>query len=422
CRLAALLFLEASASSVETASSGSASTLFQQRQQPKEWDQLAFRGVMEDWTVRCEARHKENGKDGLALEPSVLEEIRLAVQLAGLDASSRYAAWASDSPLSALGGSYAVAAGLLEAVALLPDCLADLVHRSELETRCPQKWYKIAIQKLFALGDQQGAEDLWRRARSIRRDSSGLSKPTDKAPLIEDEEAAIPWPSALQTPSIWVRGLRSEPFWDCHHAWPFVRKLEAHAGRILEEASRAAPQLQRAYPYLFAHGSWQNLFLFRGRTWNPEVCAIMPHTCRLLIPEIPTRPTLPFVVPNNEEIVLFRSEGGAMVGPHSGAVNNQINIHLTLVGGAGVFLQVAGERRELRAGKALCFQDSFLHSLEHVCEPGQKCEERISLVVRVTHPDVTMKHYKGFARTGQMRRPTSPLGESQRRFKPRWTG
>ena len=95
-----------------------------------------------------------------------------------------------------------------------------------------------------------------------------------------------------------------------------------------------------AYPYLFAAGSWQNLFLYRGHTWNAEICAVMPHTCELLLPEIPTKPGLPYVMPNNEEIVLFRSVGGAYVGPHTGAVNNQINIHLTLKGGTGVYLEV----------------------------------------------------------------------------------
>lgn len=94
-----------------------------------------------------------------------------------------------------------------------------------------------------------------------------------------------------------------------------------------------------AYPYLFAAGSWQNLFLYRGHTWNAEICAVMPLTCELLLPEIPTKPGLPYVMPNNEEIVLFRSVGGAYVGPHTGAVNNQINIHLTLKGGEGVFLE-----------------------------------------------------------------------------------
>lgn len=29
-------------------------------------------------------------------------------------------------------------------------------------------------------------------------------------------QAAIPWPSAMETPTVWVRGLSRQPFWDCH--------------------------------------------------------------------------------------------------------------------------------------------------------------------------------------------------------------
>ena len=188
-----------------------------------------------------------------------------------------------------------------------------------------------------------------------------------------------------------MRGLRGQPFWDCHQAWPFVRTLEAYANQMLGEAMEVAPKLTKAYPYLFTQGSWQNLFLFRGRTWNADACRVMPRTCQLLMPEIPTKPGLPSIVPNNEEIVLFRSMAGAYVGPHSGAVNNQINIHLTLKGGRGAFLDVAGDRRELQAGKALCFQDSYLHSLEHKCKAADECQERISLVVRVLHPDFDLQ-------------------------------
>eukprot|EP00435_Cladocopium_sp_Y103_P057748 s830_g20.t1 len=294
--------------------------------------------------------------------------------------ASTYASWAADLPNVAK--NYAVAAAVLESVALLPDCLIELKIRDELQTRCPQKMYKIAIQKLFSMGDTTGADDTWKRARSLFRGSTRAFPE-----VLPEDEAAIPWPSAVETPTVWVRGLTRQPFWDCHKAWPFVRHLEAQFGRILSEAVLAAPKLQKAYPYLFAAGSWQNLFLYRGHTWNAEICAVMPHTCELLLPEIPTKPGLPYVMPNNEEIVLFRSVGGAYVGPHTGAVNNQINIHLTLKGGTGVYLEVAGEKVELQAGKAVCFQDSYLHSLEH----DDESQERLSLVVRVLHPQYEMQ-------------------------------
>ncbi|CAE7248005.1 Rbbp9 [Symbiodinium sp. CCMP2592] len=312
---------------------------------------------------------------------ALLRTIRQHMAAVSFDVASTYASWAAELPNSA--GNYAVAAAVSESVALLPHCLSELKSKSELQSRCPQKMYKIAIQKLFSMGDADGAELVWKHARQLFRGSTRAFPE-----MLPEEEAAIPWPSALQTPTVWVRGLREKPFWDCYQAWPFVRTLEAQAVRILSEAIDVAPKLTRAYPYLFTQGSWQNLFIFRGRTWNTEVCDVMPRTCQLLVPEIPTKPGLPTVVPNNEEIVLFRSMDGAYVGPHSGAVNNQINIHLTLKGGQGAFLNVAGDRRELKAGKAMCFQDSYLHSLEHTCQSGSDdCSERLSLVVRVLHPD-----------------------------------
>ncbi|CAK9092625.1 unnamed protein product, partial [Durusdinium trenchii] len=320
-------------------------------------------------------------------EPALV--IRRFLQNVTFETASSYASWAADLPN--LGKNYAVAAAVLESVALLPACLVELKIQDELQTRCPQKMYKIAIQKLFSTGERDGALSAWKRARSVFRGSTRVFPE-----VLPEEEAAIPWPSVLETLTVWVRGLSRQPFWSCHQAWPFVKHLEAQFGRILTEAVSAAPQLQKAYPYLFAAGSWQNLFLYRGHNWNAEVCSVMPLTCQLLLPEIPTKPGLPYVMPNNEEIILFRSVGGAYVGPHTGAVNNQINIHLTLKGGKGVYLEVAGERVELEAGKAVCFQDSYLHSVEHSDDGAQ---ERLSLVVRVLHPDYDMATLRGHSAT-----------------------
>eukprot|EP00929_Paragymnodinium_shiwhaense_P051602 TRINITY_DN25944_c0_g1_i1.p1 TRINITY_DN25944_c0_g1~~TRINITY_DN25944_c0_g1_i1.p1 ORF type:complete len:677 (-),score=139.61 TRINITY_DN25944_c0_g1_i1:340-2253(-) len=356
-------------------------------------------------TCRNTGQAKE--EDILRARAAVLAELQALVQddaTASFDEVKRFASWAADTPNSMRGGVFAVSAALLEAVALRAECLQELQELTELQTRCTQRWYKIAIQKLLANDDANGAERMWRRSRGIRIAAKGKGKTAAgrdavSQTMLPDEEAAMPWPSALQTPTIWVRGLGSEPFWDCH-TWPFVRRLEAQASSILAEALRAAPRLTAAYPYLFTKGSWQNFFLFRGKAWNAEVCTAMPHTCHLLVPEIPTKPSLPYIVPNNEEIVLFRSEPGAHVGPHSGAVNNQINIHLTLTGGDGVFLKIGEEKRELRNGRALCFQDSWVHSLEHTCHEKEKgCPERISLVTRVFHPDMAPEHYEGSDRT-----------------------
>jgi hypothetical protein len=121
----------------------------------------------------------------------------------------------------------------------------------------------------------------------------------------------------------------------------------------------------------------------------------MPLTCDLLKAEMPTKPEIPFAVGNSEEVVLFNSQPGAVIGKHCGATNAQVNIHLTLSGGKGTFLEVGDEApRELRDGKAVCFQDSFNHGVNH-----KSGSERISLVLRVQHPNMQMEAFGKCERT-----------------------
>ncbi|CAJ1361029.1 unnamed protein product, partial [Effrenium voratum] len=180
-----------------------------------------------------------------------------------------------------------------------------------------------------------------------------------------------------------VPGLESQTFWNCSR-WPFLASLEAATPMILEEV-QAAAEFMSAYPYLKTHGVWQDIFLYRGHDWNTSLCDRMPATCRLLLPELPTKPGVPYATVYNEEVVIFRSEPGASVGAHCGSSNAVINLHLTLKGGRGTSVSVGDERVLLEDGKVVCFQDSFFHSVEH----DLSGEERISLVIRVMHPDLT---------------------------------
>jgi len=121
----------------------------------------------------------------------------------------------------------------------------------------------------------------------------------------------------------------------------------------------------------------------------------MPWTCGLLIPEMPTKPGVAFTTIYNEEVVLFRSEPGSFVGAHCGSSNNAINIHLTLTGARGTKLIVGEEEAQLEDGKAVCFQDAYSHSIVHSGEGT----ERISLVIRVMHPDMSQEVYGTSRRT-----------------------
>ncbi|CAJ1459827.1 unnamed protein product [Effrenium voratum] len=277
-------------------------------------------------------------------------------------------ACASSAVLSATPSDAMIMSHLAEEVAKHPLCMEELESKCEAETRCAQKWYKIAIHGLVVNGLAEEAESMWRRAKAVR---------------LADGKAPIAWPSPSQTPTVWVPGLESQTFWNCSR-WPFLASLEAATPMILEEV-QAAAEFMSAYPYLKTHGVWQDIFLYRGHDWNTSLCDRMPATCRLLLPELPTKPGVPYATVYNEEVVIFRSEPGASVGAHCGSSNAVINLHLTLKGGRGTSVSVGDERVLLEDGKVVCFQDSFFHSVEH----DLSGEERISLVIRVMHPDLT---------------------------------
>jgi hypothetical protein len=274
-----------------------------------------------------------------------------------------------------LGNAEAVGvAHFIEKVAMHPDCLAELETKSSAQTRCAQKMYKIAIHCLRIANHMALADAMWKRAVSLRSPK---------------QERHIGWESPLQTPTVWIDSLKSKPFWDCG-LWPFVQSLEAAASSILHEVHSISKNFDIAYPYLSRGGTWQHMFLFRGHEWNTSLCNSMSSTCRLLLPELPTKPHVPYTTVFNEEIVIFRSEPGASVGSHCGSSNNVINIHLTLSGARGTSIIVGNEEIELQDQKAVCFQDSFQHAVEH---KGSGEAERISLVVRVMHPDMSVASY-----------------------------
>jgi len=323
------------------------------------------------------AAHAASGADVGNESDEAALEVRRAVHAMGMDEAAKCAEAALD--LGA-GGQPAGVARLIEQVARHPECVRELATKSEAQTRCAQKWYKIAIHALTVANKMGAAEAMWHRATSLQTDSPS---------------ARIGWPSPLQTPTVWLESLESKKTWDCA-SWPFVSRLETYAPQILEEVQEVASRFSTAYPYLARGGTWQNLFLYRGHDWDEALCAALPFTCRLLRPELPTKPGVPFSTQFNEEVVIFRSEPGASVGAHCGSSNGVINLHFTLTGAEGTSLRIGEEDFPLTDGKAVCFQDSFFHAVEH---KGSAKAERISLVVRVMHPQLSLEAYGGAPRT-----------------------
>lgn len=291
------------------------------------------------------------------------------------DCAPKVAAHGEQKPLAA--------ASVLESMARAPACVQELATKTEFQTRCAQFMYKLAITTLVSGGLAEEATAAWERAVQLRAQGPGSDAPS----------ARIKWPSYKQIPTVWMPDLTSKAVWDCSH-FPFVPFLEAAAAQILADAQRTLKSFNQAYPYLSQRGEWQNMFLYRGSSWNEELCSSMEATCTLLRGELPSKPAVPFAMVNNEEVILFRSLPGTAVGAHSGATNNQINIHLTLTGANNTILSVDGQRLPLQDGKAICFQDSYLHTVDH-----PKGLERISLVIRVMHPEVSRSSYRNASST-----------------------
>eukprot|EP00933_Yihiella_yeosuensis_P082396 TRINITY_DN9625_c0_g1_i1.p1 TRINITY_DN9625_c0_g1~~TRINITY_DN9625_c0_g1_i1.p1 ORF type:complete len:479 (-),score=77.32 TRINITY_DN9625_c0_g1_i1:13-1449(-) len=265
-------------------------------------------------------------------------------------------------------------AKFVEQAAKHPECIDDFLRKSETQTRCTQLWFKIAIHSLTAARETEEALKMWHRATSFS---------------VGGRPARIRWPELIQSPTVWVPGLRSSRLWSCSN-WPFLQNLETSAALILEEVKKATSSFSPAYPYLRQEGLWEDMFLYRGGVWNETLCNALPRTCRLLLPELPTKPGVPFATSYNEEVVIFRSTPGTAVAGHCGQSNSVVNLHLTLNGAEGTKLWIGGQVHSLQNGRVACFQDSFFHSVEH---PKDGAEERISLVIRAMHPELEVVTY-----------------------------
>ena len=78
---------------------------------------------------------------------------------------------------------------------------------------------------------------------------------------------------------------------------------------------------------------------------------------------------------------------GAHLQVHSGPTNTRLTCHLTLRGGEGSWFTVGdAPPRQWEAGKAFCFDDSFVH---HAVHNGDT--DRYILLMDIPHPEYQKK-------------------------------
>jgi hypothetical protein len=273
------------------------------------------------------------------------------------------------------------------------ECLREFDTKSELECRCVPLYTKVAILKMKNINMLAEAKELFGKVTSMAWSGNTRSYGAGKA---------VRWDHYQQTPQIWVDGLRSVPVWE-RETWtslPICDKLEENFATIKDETRQAldksAESFENAYRFLYKQGEWTRLLLYNAREFTEECEVVFPKTCALLKQWLPSKPGLPWTSDQNEQVMIIKMKRGTSVETHSGPANNILNIHLGISGLEGAKLIVANETYSWEQGKVIPWDGSYDHSVD--CRECRE-EERVIMMVRYMHPDMSREHYRGVQRT-----------------------
>mmetsp|Transcript_66081 Transcript_66081/g.158050 ORF Transcript_66081/g.158050 Transcript_66081/m.158050 type:complete len:449 (+) Transcript_66081:58-1404(+) len=272
-------------------------------------------------------------------------------------------------------------------------CLQEFDLKGDLECRCYPLYNKIMILKL------KNAK-LFDEAKEVFNQATSFSWSGDVRQYGPGE--AVPWDSWQHTPQIWVPELRSMQVWP-RETWdslPITHQLESNYETILEETKLALQNesssgFEDAYRFLYQDGEWNRVLLYHEKKFTQECEVVFPKTCALLKQWLPSKPGLPWTSDQNEQVMVIKMKKGTDVEVHSGPANNILNIHMGLTGLKGAKLIVADQTYEWEEGKVIAWDGSYDHRV-HCLE----CEEdRVIIMVRYMHPDMSEHHYRGRERT-----------------------
>jgi hypothetical protein len=274
-----------------------------------------------------------------------------------------------------------------------PQCRGEFDTKGELECRCVPLFGKVSILKLKNAKMYTEAKDLFDKLKATSWDG----KVRKYAP-----GEAVRWDGFGHTPQIWVPNLRSQSVWP-RETWkdlPICSRLEENFATIKEETRRALLDeeesgFEDAYRFLYAQGAWDQVLLYNGREFTEACDRVFPKTCALLRQWLPSKPGLPWTSDQNEQVMVIKMKVGTDVETHSGPANNILNIHIGISGLKGAKLIVANQTMEWEEGKVIAWDGSYDHRV-HCLECEQ---ERVIMMVRYMHPDMSPEHYKGWTKT-----------------------
>lgn len=274
-----------------------------------------------------------------------------------------------------------------------PECLEDFDKKGELECRCFPLYAKISGLKLKNAGMMEEASALFNRVTSMEWKGKQRSYAAGEA---------VKWDHFQHTPQIWVPGLRSIPIWerDTWHDLPICSLLEENFATIQKEAARsllneAESGYEDAYRFLFAHGAWDRVLLYHNKEFTEECEIVFPETCALLKQWLPSKPGLPWTSDQQEQVMVIKMKPGTDVEYHSGPSNNILNIHIGISGLEGAKLIVANETFDWEEGKVIAWDGSYDHRVHCLgCT-----QDRVIMMVRYMHPDMSSESYRGNVKT-----------------------
>jgi len=273
------------------------------------------------------------------------------------------------------------------------DCIREFDTKSTMETRCVPLFAKIAILKYKNAGMDEEAMRIFKKVTAMSFKGKVRSYAAGEA---------VQWDHWQHTPQIWVPGLRSQPVWP-KEQWPdlpITTALEDNFAIIREEAEKAvrSPEdsgFEDAYRFLYEKGNWDHVMLYHNRTFSEECETVFPKTCALLKQQLPSKPGLPWTSNQNEQAMVIKMAKGTDVEIHSGPANNILNIHIGISGLEGARLTVANTTYRWQEGKVIAWDGSYDHTVDCVhCK-----QDRIIMMIRYMHPDVTAESYRGNTRT-----------------------
>ncbi len=191
---------------------------------------------------------------------------------------------------------------------------------------------------------------------------------------------------------LWFPGLPGTPFLDTARV-PELRGLEAQAGAIRAEllhvldggaaASREAvfgdPEVARAN--LAGHRGepgWNGYYFYRHGERREDNHRACPQTSAAL-------EALPLckVRAHGPEVLFSVLTPGTHLLPHTGVTNTRIVGHLALIISDDCALRVAGEEYRWTEGRAVLFDDTYLHEAWN-----RSAQRRVVLIFDLWHPDL----------------------------------